>query len=232
MSTAFVLERAVQSLCRTIVAEHIHVTPPVGERDLWCKLLECVLSSQVPFSLATQAAHRVTDVLFPGGAPVPDLDKLRVQEVIRHTLFTPFAQAEVRGRYRFPNLKSRQIADTWCGLRGQGRALRSLVYAPVPAESIRAKLIALVHGLGMKQASMLLRDIGISNDLAIIDRHILAYMVIVRLLEPRPPALTPDRYLRLERVLQTYAAGLGYALGIVDQAIWLIIRAAKKDGML
>jgi N-glycosylase/DNA lyase len=80
---------------------------------------------------------------------------------------------------------------------------------------------------------MFLRDIGRAADLAIIDRHVLTYIDVVRLV-PYSGAgqLTRRKYLTLEDHLRRYADFLGLPLGIVDRAVWIVVRVAKRERLV
>jgi N-glycosylase/DNA lyase len=80
-------------------------------------------------------------------------------------------------------------------------------------------------GIGPKQASMFLRNLGVSYDLAVIDRHIINFMVFTGFCDAPPRNLgTLKSYETQENILKDYAAQLGYSVGILDFAIWIVMR--------
>jgi N-glycosylase/DNA lyase len=76
---------------------------------------------------------------------------------------------------------------------------------------------------------MFLRNIGASYDLAIIDRHVIAYMGAIGLApDVRACIGNLSGYGRHETLLQKHANGLGYPVGLLDWAIWIVMRVAGR----
>lgn len=90
---------------------------------------------------------------------------------------------------------------------------------PDPVEA-RAFLVAEVDGLGLKEASHFLRNIGRGEDLAILDRHILRNLVRHRVIGRLPKSLTPKRYLVIEARLRRFSAAVGVSVGVLDLLWW------------
>lgn len=75
-----------------------------------------------------------------------------------------------------------------------------------------------LKGLGMKEASHFLRNIGY-NDVAIIDKHIINILVSEGLIE-RPKTLTPKRYIEIENVLRKLGKKVDMNMGELDLYLW------------
>ena len=88
-----------------------------------------------------------------------------------------------------------------------------------PADQLRDWLVANVKGVGYKEASHFLRNIG-HRDLAILDRHILKNLLRVRVLRSLPKTLTKKRYLAIEKKFQRFAGLSGIALDELDLLFW------------
>ena len=84
----------------------------------------------------------------------------------------------------------------------------------------------------MKQASMYLRNVSNSSELAVIDSHILKYMNILNLIKKVPTTISNAQYLVKENMLTKYTEKFGYPVGCVDYAIWVVMRVASKGGHL
>lgn len=84
----------------------------------------------------------------------------------------------------------------------------------------RGWLVAEVDGLGFKEASHFLRNIGRGEDLAILDRHILRNLVRHGVIRGLPKSLTPRRYLDIEVRLQRFAERVGATVGVLDLLWW------------
>ncbi|MDD3492118.1 MAG: N-glycosylase/DNA lyase [Candidatus Thermoplasmatota archaeon] len=83
----------------------------------------------------------------------------------------------------------------------------------------REWLVRHVKGLGYKEASHFLRNVGYTG-VAIIDRHVLRLMKRYGLIEKIPDSLSGKRYLELERILEGVAADLDITLAELDLYLW------------
>jgi N-glycosylase/DNA lyase len=77
-----------------------------------------------------------------------------------------------------------------------------------------------IYGIGMKEASHFLRNVGYF-DLAIVDKHVMRFSINSGLVRPFK-TLTRSRYLEIERKLKELAHQLGMSVGILDLFIWHI----------
>jgi len=115
--------------------------------------------------------------------------------------------------YRFPNTRARYI----CGARAHGGFLKKIFGFP-SGKDAREWLVKNIKGLGYKEASHFLRNVGFI-DVAIIDFHIID--LLVREGEIRKPrSLTRGRYLAIERKLETIARETGLNLAELDLYLW------------
>lgn len=86
-------------------------------------------------------------------------------------------------------------------------------------EMKRDFLVKNVKGMGMKEASHFLRNIGYRN-LAILDRHILKNLVKYGAIEDMPKTLTPKRYEELEERFRSFADRIGIPMDELDLLFW------------
>ena len=118
--------------------------------------------------------------------------------------------------HRFPNKRSEYIYNT--------RALASVIKETIQgfdgSKKARMWLVKNVKGLGWKEGSHYLRNIGYF-DLAIIDRHILNNLREFKLLdEDGRKGLTRKRYLAIEELLDVVAEKLQLEPGELDLYMW------------
>lgn len=84
---------------------------------------------------------------------------------------------------------------------------------------LRAWLVKNVKGIGWKEASHFLRNIGHRN-LAILDRHILKNLVRVGAISSVPKSLTEKRYLEVERKFMSFSRKTGIPMDELDLLFW------------
>ena len=84
---------------------------------------------------------------------------------------------------------------------------------------LREWLVKNVRGMGWKEASHFLRNIGYRN-LAILDRHILKNLVRLRVIRRLPKTLTPRRYKLIEKKFHTFAVQTEIPMDELDLLFW------------
>jgi N-glycosylase/DNA lyase len=88
-----------------------------------------------------------------------------------------------------------------------------------PSEKQRRWLVENVKGLGYKEASHFLRNIGHRN-LAILDRHILKNLLRFGVIDVLPKNLTPKMYLEIENRFRLFAEKVGIPVDELDLLFW------------
>ena len=198
----------------------------VDDKELWRELTCCVLSSQVPYEMAKAAAERIDEAGILGQSEPPERAILKEQLVRQLLAPLPFDSA-VR-RYRFPYSRAGQIAAAFFVVREAHGSLAGFLHHQNDVRFARAWLATHVPGVGPKQASMFLRNAAGSFDLAILDRHVLHYMKTIDLWpETDLDVATISKYERCEARLREYADALGHPVGLLDWAIWIVMRTAS-----
>lgn len=82
-------------------------------------------------------------------------------------------------------------------------------------------------GIGMKSASWLLRNTGLSEDCAVFDVHIIRFLSYLGF--HTPESLTEKTYLNLEESLREVCSNVGVPLGKMDYLLWLLSRNGFLD---
>jgi N-glycosylase/DNA lyase len=144
---------------------------------------------------------------------------LRVQKVIGSRRFLSLPEEELsallkRVKYRFYNVRSKFIV----GARWIAQELPELV-ASSDRKASREYLVASVDGIGYKEASHFLRNVGIF-DFAILDKHVQA--MLLPGLNEKIGSLTPKRYLELEEIFKKISERFDLEPGILDLYMWKI----------
>jgi len=87
------------------------------------------------------------------------------------------------------------------------------------AFALRDKVIDLVPGFGLKEASHFLRNVGFSG-LAILDRHIFKHLLSLKIIGRMPKSLTRKRYLLIEKKWLKFAKEYGISMEELDLLFW------------
>lgn len=88
------------------------------------------------------------------------------------------------------------------------------------ALSAREWLVGNVKGFGYKEASHFLRNIGLGEDIAILDRHILRNLVQYGYLEAVPGSISRKVYLDIEGRMRELAGDLSMPMSHLDLLLW------------
>jgi len=116
--------------------------------------------------------------------------------------------------HRFPEARGKYIVEA----RKHRTSLKDKIDSFESERELREWLVKNVKGLGYKEASHFLRNIGFMN-LAIIDFHIIDVLVKHGLIE-RPKTFTRKKYLEIEEILKTIAGKLNLNLAELDLYLW------------
>jgi len=116
--------------------------------------------------------------------------------------------------YRFPNARARYIVEA----RKHRDSLKTVVASFGDEQKLREWLIAEVRGVGPKEASHFLRNIGYT-DFAILDFHIINVLVKNGVIE-KPKTITMRRYLEIEKLLKRIAQKANLNLAELDLYLW------------
>lgn len=229
------IESTVIRICREIsITQKQHAWSEMGESDLFFELVNTILGSQVSNELATSAAAKLREEGFLR-VPVRRSSYDTLAEKIENTLTHPLFNARwgiVGRKYRFPKLRANQICRTMHNIYGNKNSLKNILETCSSATNARVNLIRSVLGIGPKQASLFLRNIGYAHDLAILDSHVLRYMGIRGMSTLSSPPSTLSIYEETENKLLEHSMALGFSLGCLDQAIWITMRVARKESLI
>lgn len=193
------------------------------ETQLWNELVACILGSNVRFEQARDAARilKITGLL-----------SWR-QHLSRASSWSAQIEAALRGRpqgkslYRFPHLAATRICSTAENIYGNGRRIKDVLNSGSSPSEVREQLVNVACGVGPKQASLFLRNVGYAQDFAIIDRHVLQFIHLLGFSEEPVPPSSFKEYVFLEQVLRTYTSAWQVSFASVDTAIWVVMRTCR-----
>jgi N-glycosylase/DNA lyase len=116
--------------------------------------------------------------------------------------------------HRYPETRAKYIMSA----RVHKDSIKETLSGFKTEEDAREWVVENVTGLGYKESSHFLRNIGYEN-LAIIDFHIIDLLARYGIIE-RPKTLTKKRYFEIERVLKELAKRLDLTLAELDLYLW------------
>jgi N-glycosylase/DNA lyase len=118
-----------------------------------------------------------------------------------------------RNKHRFHNNKAKYITEARCHTDIKKKMQK------MEEKEARDWLVKNIKGLGYKEASHFMRNVGYKN-LAILDRHIINVMHDYKVLKQKPKALTKKNYLEIEKQFQGLSAKLGMSAAELDLYMW------------
>ena len=130
-------------------------------------------------------------------------------EGFMHKSFKELSNCILRNKHRFHNNKARFIIEA-----RRYPNIKDIIENKSQKEA-REWLVKNIKGLGYKEASHFLRNVGYF-DLAILDRHILSLM------NEYPKSLNKKNYLRIEDKLKKLSKNLKMTLAELDLYMWYI----------
>ncbi|MFO8132790.1 MAG: N-glycosylase/DNA lyase [Thermoplasmatota archaeon] len=162
--------------------------------DLFCELCFCTLTANTSAEKAIEVQQALGDDFCTLG-----------QEQLRSRLKQAGYRFTNRAAYICQNRRYRDIGVILQRFGDAGEA--------------REWLVEHIKGLGYKEASHFLRNIGYT-DMAIIDRHVLRVMERHGLIDTIPASLSRQQYLAMEATLRDLADSLDITLAELDLYLW------------
>ena len=156
--------------------------------SLFRELAFCILAAGTSAELGIKTINHIGNVIFEGSEE--DI-QIKLKEIYRfHTIRANYLKL-ARDVFRNSNLEDKNIRE-W--------------------------LVKNIKGIGMKEASHFLRNIGF-KDYAIVDFHIADILDSNGLIE-KPKSMTPKKYIEIENILKELAEKTGTSLGELDLYLW------------
>ncbi|MFA6385073.1 MAG: N-glycosylase/DNA lyase [Candidatus Omnitrophota bacterium] len=172
-----------------------------SERDIFGELCFCILTPQAKALVCDGIIRKLksSGLLFDGDAGQirPHVKKARFYRNKTGYILAARNQLSVAGKIR--------IKEKISGI------------SPVAA---REWLVNNIKGIGYKEASHFLRNIGLGGDLAILDVHILRNLKDLGVINEIPGSLTRKLYLEIEEKLRVFAGRCRVPIGHLDLLFW------------
>jgi N-glycosylase/DNA lyase len=145
---------------------------------------------------------------------------IMIQEKINNSFLTDSADELAdklkKHGYRYPNTRARYITEA----RKYKEQLKNIIKNANDREKKRTWLVENIKGLGYKEASHFLRNIGL-DDYAIIDYHIIDLLTKHEIID-KPKTITKKTYLEIEEKLRSISKKVNVTLAELDLYLWYI----------
>lgn len=122
---------------------------------------------------------------------------------------------------RFNENKSRYIVEARKLFSPNGNLeIKKIITSFASTEELREWLLENVNGMGMKEVSHFLRNIGLGDGFAILDVHILKNLQKFGVITEFPKSLTKKKYLEIENLMKKFAEEAGIPFDELDLLLW------------
>jgi len=145
---------------------------------------------------------------------------LKLQE--KHLLAKagPAEIGEYLHEVRFYENKAKYIVQARNQFTKDGLHLKEHIRSFYNPFELREWFVENVKGLGYKEASHFLRNIGHGEEFAILDRHILRNIKKFGIVEEIPTSLTRKKYLDIEERLRHFSKEIDISIADLDLLFW------------
>ncbi len=168
-----------------------------SDEDLFRELAFCILTPQSRARVCDAAILSMGDLIFRG------------------------TEKEIRARLygvRFANNKASYMVEAR-RLFAENGGMRKAIDS-VPKSALRDWLAENVMGIGMKEAGHFMRNIGLGQNIAILDVHILHNLLRYRVIDKIPESMSKRRYLEIEEKMKQFSGKVGIPMDELDLLFW------------
>ncbi len=173
-----------------------------SDKDIFEELAFCILTPQSKAKVCWKAIERLRfrDLLHKGS-------KEEIRKKIKDI--------------RFKNKKADYLIKARSFFSKNGRlCIKSLLAEFKDIQQSREWLVKNIKGLGYKEASHFLRNIGFGDNIAILDRHILRNLKGFNIIKDVPKSLSKSRYLEIEKDMADFSKKINIPFSHLDLLLW------------
>lgn len=216
----------ISSLCHEIAQEQDDDSKiQLDEEKLIYELTVSLLGSLSKHEHTVHFSNLIKEKLISTGE-YKTIDRIELTERILKLL----SPIDGSLKCRFSKSRSQNIANAIHYIFVNYGSVKNMIGTYDCESKLRAFLVKEIKGIGPKQASFFIRNIGYSDSIAILDSHIVFFLNAIKLLDsPKPNLSCISTYQKLESNFKSYSQEMGYSVGIVDQAVWIFTRVLKRE---
>ncbi len=128
---------------------------------------------------------------------------------------------QVLNYVRFKNKKAQYLVNARKLFMKDGRvSIRPFLNMFADIYECREWLVKNIDGLGYKEASHFLRNIGLGEKIAILDRHILRNLNKLGIIEEVPGSISRAKYMQIEKNMIEFSEQIDIPLSHIDLLFW------------
>ena len=147
-----------------------------------------------------------------------------IRTITSQNLLVEGTEDDIKGklhRVRFHNKKARYLVGARTLFLNKGRlSISSALKNLSDVHECRERLVRDIKGLGYKEASHFLRNIGLGDRVAILDRHILKNLVHFDVIQEIPASMSRSGYMQIEQKMAAFAREIHIPLAHLDLLLW------------
>lgn len=169
--------------------------------DLLCELFFCILTPQSKAEFCWECIENLKEkgLIFNG-------EEEEIKNQIRNV--------------RFKNKKAKYIIEARKFFLNNLSSIKSRIKNCKDVFELRDFLVKNIKGFGYKESSHFLRNMGLGENIAILDRHILKNLKELGVINEIPKALTRKKYIEIEKKFVEFSKGLGIGAEELDLLLW------------
>jgi N-glycosylase/DNA lyase len=175
---------------------------PLKDEEIFEELAFCLLTPQSKAKICWEAIKRLSDnkILLNGSK----------EEIKKHL-----------NGVRFKNKKAEFIIEARKFFTRDGKIkIKDIISSFDSPCELRKFLVKNIKGMGYKEASHFLRNIGLGDELAILDRHILKNMKNYGVINEIPKSITSGKYEKLEEKFKVFSKKCSIPVAHLDLLLW------------
>jgi N-glycosylase/DNA lyase len=181
--------------------EFINISQNNDKQRILSELYFCILTPQSKAKYCWQAIEELNEkgVLNNGIKEIPD---------------------GILNRIRFKNNKAKYIMELKNKLSSGFGLIEMILNKGVSQKEKRDFIVENIKGIGYKEGSHFLRNIGLGFELSILDRHILKNLKKYKIIEEIPKTLTKSKYFEIENRMKKFSNKINIPMPHLDLLFW------------
>lgn len=223
------INKAVEVICKDIQEQTNQLNwIELSEEDILFELILSILGSQNKYEVALKFAHVIKEEsILTTFYDKHEISKL--EATLEQIFTTPQNVDNSMVKYRFPTTRAKFIAYSLIFIQ-ENKGIKYILKNAENTANIREFIVKNIKGIGPKQASHFLRNVGFSNSIAVLDVHILRYMQIQGVIQEQYKSISSLKlYEKLEIQLIKFLEFMLAPIGFIDQAIWIVMRVYQRE---